>query len=142
MKINLTTDYATRIILYLGQKKGIANSDEISKANGITKQYVLKIMKTMVKSGIVGHKFGVKGGFYFAKKPEEVTLYDIVTLMQGDLLLNQCIADSGSCSAGKSGNCAVRDFYSRLQDDITEKMKSKTVKMLLEENKHYLTDDV
>lgn len=132
MKINLTTDYATRIILYLAKKQDIASSDEISKANGITQQYVLKIMKTLVKSGIIEHKFGVKGGFYFNKNPEDVTLYDIVALFQGDLVLNQCIDDAESCTAGKSGNCAVRDFYIQLQDDIINRMKSESVETLLQ----------
>lgn len=134
MKINITTDYATRIILYLAEKQDIASSNEISKANGITQQYVLKIMKTLVKTGIVGRKFGAKGGFFYAKKLDEVTLFDIVTIMQGDLQLNQCIEDPESCTAEKHGNCAVRDFYKNLQDDIIRDMKSKTIEILLKEN--------
>ena len=134
MKINLTTDYATRIILYLAEKQDIASSDEISKANGITQQYVLKIMKTLVKTGIVGRKFGVKGGFFYAKKLDEVTLFDIVTTMQGELQLNQCIEDPESCTAEKHGNCPVRDFYKTLQEDIIKSMKSKTIEKLIEES--------
>ena len=65
MKLNMTTDYATRILLYLANKSDIANSEEISVNSGISKQYVLKIMNTLVDSGMIDKRRGRKGGVFF-----------------------------------------------------------------------------
>lgn len=43
MQLNVTTDYAIRIVLYLAIKKEITTSKEIGAAMGIPKNYVLKI---------------------------------------------------------------------------------------------------
>lgn len=65
MKLNMTTDYATRILLYLANKSDIANSEEISFNSGISKQYVLKIMNTLVDSGMIDKRRGRKGGYFW-----------------------------------------------------------------------------
>lgn len=53
MQLNVTTDYAIRIVLYLAIKKEITTSKEIGAAMGIPKNYVLKITHKLVEAGII-----------------------------------------------------------------------------------------
>ncbi len=53
MQLNVTTDYAIRIILYLALRKEITTSKEIAAAMSIPQNYVLKITHKLVEAGLI-----------------------------------------------------------------------------------------
>lgn len=53
MQINITTDYAIRIVLYLAIRKELVSSVDIAYAMGIQPGYVLKITRKLVNAGIL-----------------------------------------------------------------------------------------
>ena len=81
MQLNVTTDYAIRIVLYLAIKKEITTSKEIGAAMGIPKNYVLKITHKLVEAGIIERLVGAQGGFSLAQKIDDITLLDILNIM-------------------------------------------------------------
>lgn len=52
MQLNVTTDYAIRIVLYLGQCKKRASATEISSEMGIPKGYLEKVLSKLKKQNI------------------------------------------------------------------------------------------
>ena len=75
MQLNVTTDYAIRIVLYLAIRGELVNSESIASAMGIPPNYVLKVTKKLVLAGIVGRVVGAQGGFLLAKRTEKISLY-------------------------------------------------------------------
>ena len=63
MQLNVTTDYAIRIVLYLAIKKEITTSKEIGAAMGIPKNYVLKITHKLVEAGIIERLVGAQAEY-------------------------------------------------------------------------------
>ena len=80
MQLNVTTDYAIRTVLYLAIKDELATSNEIAMAMGIPPSYVLKITSKLVVAGIIKRIVGAQGGFLLAKKPTEISLYEIINV--------------------------------------------------------------
>lgn len=68
MQLNVTTDYAIRIVLYLAIKKEITTSKEIGAAMGIPKNYVLKITHKLVEAGIIERLVGGRAAFRWHRK--------------------------------------------------------------------------
>lgn len=132
MQLNVTTDYAIRIILYLAMRKEITTSKEIAAAMGIPKNYVLKITHKLVEAALIKRLVGVQGGFALEKKAAEITLLDIVNIMEPTMRINRCLEDDRFCSRYATENCPVRSFYCILQNEMENGLKKMTVQKLLE----------
>lgn len=132
MQLNITTDYAIRIVFYLATEGGIASSKEICEKTGVPQNYVAKINRNLTKAGITQTHVGVLGGFSLAKAPENISLLDIINTMENKTKINQCLEEGHHCSQSAMGSCPVRKFYCSLQKEMDEKMSSITMKRLIE----------
>ena len=131
MQLNVTTDYAIRTVLYLAIKDELATSNEIAMAMGIPPSYVLKITSKLVVAGIIKRIVGAQGGFLLAKKPTEISLYEIINVLEATTKLNRCLEAGRYCSRFATENCLVRAFYCELQSLIEKKLQAMTVASLL-----------
>ena len=131
MQINVTTDYAIRVVLYLALKNSITPSSEIASTMGIPKSYILKITNKLQDAGIAERIVGARGGFMLTKNPEKINLYEILKIMEPTMKINYCLEDDEYCSRFATDNCPIRNFYTRLQNELESKLQEITVKMLI-----------
>lgn len=132
MQLNITTDYAIRAVLYLAIKNELTTAGAIASAMGIPKNYILKITQKLVTAGVVKRTVGVHGGFCLAKSTADITLYEIVNLIEPTTRLNRCLEDDKYCSRFATENCPVRNFYCLLQSELDDRLKTITVQQLLQ----------
>ncbi len=121
--ITRETDYAVRTILYLcGQDKDrYVSSNELSEKMCIPYRFLRKLIKKLVDSGIVKSKKGKNGGLVIAKKPEEITLYEVMSVLDvNGITLNSCLRDEEKCSF--SGVCPVHGRLLKIQDELDRKL--------------------
>lgn len=135
MQLNITTDYAIRIIVYLGMKGGFAASREVSDNMGIPYGYVLKIARKLVAAEIVTTSTGIYGGISLNKKPEDISLLDLIQVMESTTKINRCLEEDKYCSRFATETCPVRRFYCVLQDELESKLSSITIADLLQQKK-------
>ena len=83
MQLNQTTDYAIRMILYLAKAAQTVPSSKLSAALGISSRYLLQIGARLRDAGMVRVSYGNSGGYVLAKSPEQITLFDIIVIMEG-----------------------------------------------------------
>lgn len=131
MQLNVTTDYAIRTVLYLALKNEQATSNEIATAMGIPPGYILKITHKLVAAGIIARTVGAHGGFCLAKKETEISLWEIINLLESPAKLNRCLEADKYCSRFATENCPVRAFYCELQELIEKKLQAMTIASLL-----------
>ena len=131
MQLNITTDYAIRTVLFLAIKGTHVPSNEIATNMGIPSHYILKITTKLTEGGLLQRLRGIKGGFALAKKPEDITLYDIINLFEPTLRLNRCLEDDKYCSRFATANCPVRSFYINLQNAWEKNLHSITILELM-----------
>lgn len=126
MQLQITTDYAIRVIGYLVLCDGkLANAKDISEQMGITYQYFLKISARLKEAGLILTEQGRNGGYRLAKDAEDITLYDIVKTMEGEIYFNRCLEPDGFCSRYATDTCPVHNIFVDLQTDIITSLKSK-----------------
>jgi len=128
MKIQASTDYAIRIMLYLHQHKGeLHTAMTIAEAIGITYPNFIRIADKLRKGGLVRTIQGRSGGQVLGKDAHEVRVYDVFFAIEGDLQINRCLEDDQFCSRGNPENCEVHTFLSTLQGKMIEEMSEQTI---------------
>lgn len=134
MQLNITTDYAIRIILFLVMKKEIVASSQLSMQMQIPQTYVSKITRKLAKAGLIKTHLGKDGGFCLIKEPEQITLLDIINIMENTIKCNRCLEEDRYCSRNAADKCAVHDFYMKFQEELENRLASIHIQQLIEKN--------
>jgi len=131
MQLNVTTDYAIRMTLFLAILGTPMGSEDISKQMGIPKQMIAQIAKPLRNAGIIATKRGVGGGFSLNRKPEDISLADIFNAVEGTTRINRCLEEDCYCSRHATETCPVRKFYKEMQTFLDEAFSGKTIASLM-----------
>ena len=121
MRLNQATDYAFRMVLYLASLPAgtkITGAALAEKQN-IPERFLLKIMRSLTKAGIMKSYRGVEGGFALQRAPKDITLYDIIDAVEGQTELQRCLHDIGC-----SGMCSIYAAFADIQRDLSNRLKS------------------
>ena len=134
MQLNLTTDYAIRTILYLAQKNDIASAPEIGEAVAVSENYLMKVLHRLKETGIVDGRQGKNGGYSLKKAPVDISLWDIMNIMETEMTFNRCLEPDEFCGRGATATCPVRKYYIKVQKTVEDILTSVTVEKLLRES--------
>ena len=120
-------DYSIRIIRALadGNKKTV---EEICQSELIPYQYAYKIMKKMTRAGFVQGIRGRHGGYILNKPLDTFTIYDVVSSVDENLFMFECLRPDRKCphSVGKNP-CVVHSEFARIQKMVLDEMQGQTV---------------
>ena len=88
MKISRSTGYALVAVGYIAGagKNNPVQAANVSKEYDIPLEYLLKILQQLVRVNVLRSKRGPRGGFFLARKPEEITLLNIIEAVEGPML--------------------------------------------------------
>lgn len=131
MQFNISTDYAIRIVLYLALINDKVYAKDLANNLCIPESYVYKITKKLQSDNFINCKAGHNGGFKLSKTPEQITLYDIINLMEPTVRINRCLEDDKYCSRYATEDCPVRKFYTGVQGAVEKQLKSITIAELI-----------
>ena len=127
MQLNITTDYAIRIVYYLALKE----ETEFASVLKIPVNYISKITKKLKAAEIVQACEGIKGGYALMKKPEMISLFDIVSSMEVTMKINRCLEPDGFCSRNATDYCNVHKALLNVQKTYEDALKSVTIADLI-----------
>jgi len=133
VQLNITTDYAIRSVLFLALRDEIVKSQEIANYANSSPNYIFKILRKLVDAGYVKEHRGVKGGYKLIVSPAQLTLWDIIELMEPKTHINRCVEDSEFCFRSKSERCRVHAIYLDLQNRIENFFKSYSIQRIIDE---------
>ena len=87
LTITSKSPYAVRALAELARtgSSGPVPIGEIARRRGIPVQFLEGLFATLRRAGILQSQRGVKGGYSFARQPEEVTVLEVVEALEGRL---------------------------------------------------------
>jgi Rrf2 family iron-sulfur cluster assembly transcriptional regulator len=134
MKLSTRSRYGVRILVDLARNsnQGPVQMGEISKRQDISVKYLEQLIRPLKQANMVNSVRGPKGGHLLTKKPEDITLGQIVRLFEGQSELVECISNPEKCSM--SDDCQVRLAWGDATKVLYEKLDSTTIANLLEGN--------
>lgn len=120
-------EYGLQAILYLASKKDkeYFSAREIAKDLKIPREFISKILQSLVNFGIVGSKKGKNGGFYLAKNPNKIRLIDIVEAIDGLDVFTTCVLGFPECSSDMP--CPVHSEWGKLRSMAYDMLSSETI---------------
>jgi Rrf2 family nitric oxide-sensitive transcriptional repressor len=130
MQLNVTTDYAVRALVYLASENRMVTGVEIADKMDIPPSYLLTIMATLRNANFVTVKRGNAGGYSLAKPLNEISLWDIMVVMEGTMKIHRSLED-GDTSKNSAKFAPVRAVYQAVQSSMESYFRSATLESLV-----------
>jgi len=135
MKVNTLQRYGLRAMLEIAlndQNTGMYQKN-ISKNQKISNRYLDHIISRLKAAGLIRNKSGKKSGYVLAKKPNRITVLDIMNAFQTDVQIVDCVDADYECE--KKNTCVVGQFWLDLNDTIKKFLQSTTLESLVAQQK-------
>jgi len=128
MKINMATDYAFRIIrvIYFADD-AVVTSKYISERENISQGVTMKVLKILRENNIVESHQGrgkYVGGFSLRANIKELTLYDVLIVMEGPINFN--FPRDRQCHEIYGKECSINKELYRVNRDLIQDLKKKS----------------
>ena len=133
MKLSARARYAVSILLELSHngKEGPVTASALSKQTGISSPFIEQILRPLRQAGITSSVRGVMGGHILAQAPQEISIGDIIRIMEGGVQLSACKA-VGPDACGRFNKCPTRDAWNNLSKTFEREMDRVSLGDLLE----------
>lgn len=152
MHITLETDYAIRIVDALAKKsaaesannsenglikenkavKGCLDAGTISELTDVPLRFALKILRKLVGGNLVKSYKGVYGGYRLIKPVSEISLYDVIEIVEGEYRFSRCLSEEYSCNCSSDGlPCNYQRVFGEITDMVKEHLKKQTFDKLI-----------
>lgn len=107
-KLSKTTDYGIALMAQLASDPtGVPhNARELAQSSDLPVPMVSKILKALAKEGILISQRGSKGGYSLASAPQELTVSEMIRVLEGPVALTDCAIGPFQCE--HETTCAVR----------------------------------
>ena len=130
MLLTKECDYGVRIIRAL-MDGTLQTVKTICDKEHVPHQYAYKILKKLEKAGLVQSHQGPSGGYRLVKSLSTFTLCDVVTAIDKDLFLFECIRPEWDCPRNDPAvPCTVHQEFCRLQEVVVAELRKKTMEEL------------
>jgi Rrf2 family transcriptional regulator, iron-sulfur cluster assembly transcription factor len=129
-----TCKYAIRAVLYLALNADGINKIGIKKISNdlnIPTPFLGKILQVLAKNKILFSTKGPNGGFSLGKQPKDISLMDIVDIIDGNDNFNSCIIGIHSCTTEEK-NCPVHYKYAPIREQAKQLFTHENFEQLIE----------
>lgn len=117
MQLMVSTDIALRALIYLGQKKSPVTIQEVATACSVSKTHLMKVVMTLVGANFLVSERGRNGGIRLALDASDISIGEVVRLMENNLALIACMKDSAAPdSCPLLPRCRLKGVFHRAQD--------------------------
>ncbi|MEM4248389.1 MAG: Rrf2 family transcriptional regulator [Candidatus Nanoarchaeia archaeon] len=132
MKISTHVRYGARLMFRLALEygKGFSLLKDIAKQEGLSEKYLSLIVIPLKAKGLILSARGAKGGYVLSKAPSAISMWDIVSALDGDLSEPKCLTNQKRCKRYET--CVMRDVWKQLEENIQKTLSSITLQNLVE----------
>ena len=139
MRITLESDYALRILTAMAGYEGVTDAKTISNDTSVTIRFTLKILHKLVQGDLVQSFKGVNGGYKLKKAPRDITLKQVIELIDGPIAIARCLDSGESCSLNcDKSACDYHHIFDIISIDLANKLNRITIDDVINKN-YYLT---
>ena len=134
MKLSTRARYGVRLMVALAfnYDKGPVFLKDVAKGENISEKYLSLIVIPLRRIGLVNSIRGAHGGYLLAKDPSQITMKEIIDVLEGDCSLVDCVRNPSTCP--RVPICASHDIWEIIGEKISETLNSVTLDMLVKMN--------
>lgn len=127
IRITKQTDYAVVLLTRMSQQpERLYSAADLATDTRLPAPMVSKILKTLARERLLDSHRGVKGGYALSRSPEDVTVAEIVSAIEGPIGITECIDDTpGEC--GYASLCGLRSNWNQINSAIRDALDGITL---------------
>jgi Rrf2 family protein len=111
------------------QDQGPTPLREVAKRQDLSIKYLEQLIIPLKAAGLIRSVRGARGGYTLAKKPERISVGQIIEILEGGMTLVDCVEDPKTC--GRKKECLTRDIWLQMSQKLMEELSSLSLKDVL-----------
>src|SRR5215469_15389548 len=143
-------EYGVRLMVELGRQTADQPTSlkAIADAEGLPLAYLEQVVARLRRADLVMSARGAHGGYWLARDPAEITMYDVVAALEGPIAPMECFVHDQMerivCShlpqtQETTGPCATKLLWTRVQGGIIRSLQTTTLAELVEFSRRAVT---
>ena len=144
MRLSTTDIYAFKALGYLGTQPldRYVGSEELSKATGVRRTYLVRILAALVAQGMMVSKKGAGGGYALPRPAKEINLRDVIRAVDGPIAPLSCVSLNWPKACELEKKCRARNrVWLKVRDAVLEALSTVTIADLAEDFSNGLNYD-
>ncbi len=131
MKISTKGRYGLRTLMDIArhQESGAVTLHEIAARQKISVKYLWQVINPLKTAGLLRVTRGAKGGYTLARAPEQITLFEVISTLEGSLSPVECLANKGCCD--QQNVCVAQSVWLDVYQAIEKTLKGITLETIL-----------
>ncbi len=124
IRIAKLTDYGIVLLTHFAAEPGqtIHTARDLAARTHLPLPTVSKILKALSRSGLLVSHRGVSGGYSLARRPEEISVAQVIAALEGPIALTECSPDAhGLCTL--ESMCPVQSNWRRINRAVLEALE-------------------
>jgi len=105
---------------------------DICVSQNISEKYASRLIIALRDGGLIVSVRGAKGGLKLKKLPKDITILEVIEVMEGKISVVDCVECPLSCK--RSENCMPRMIWSNLNDTIRKTLSASTLQDIIDKN--------
>lgn len=140
MKLSTRARYGIHAMFELAARYGQGPQPlkSIAESQNIPEQYLEQLIALLRREGLVESVRGAQGGYMLGKAPGDVTMGELMHVLEGPILLADCLADDKSCE--RSCACPTKGVWKRLSKSMDDVLNSVTLQDMLDDHKRMMAE--
>jgi len=130
MQITRSGEYGLRGLVFLAKQppEKVTLVSEISKRQNIPEPFLAKIFQRLSKAGLLRSVRGANGGFTLGRPAHEITMREIIEILEGPIALNRCLLGKGECEEEEV--CPLHPVWEEVQQRFLDILDNTTMEDL------------
>jgi Rrf2 family protein len=126
MQITRQADYALRAVIFLARmnEDEKASTSAIAEKQKIPPSFLAKIVSQLSLAGLIQTSRGARGGVSLAKRPEEISVLDVIEAIDGPVMLNECAGNTTNCPFGT--DCPLQHIWCDTRRELVNRLSNAT----------------
>jgi len=128
MKLSTRSRYGVRIMYELALRygEGPVILKDIARWQEISEKYLSKLIIPLKAAKLVRASRGSHGGYNLTREPSEISIREIVEVLEGDLKTVECVHNGNTCT--RSSECPVKEIWHRLDKSVLDVLDNITLR--------------
>jgi Rrf2 family cysteine metabolism transcriptional repressor len=134
MKLSTKGEYASRAMLEIAlhADEGPLHIRDISAAQDIPERFLEQILLLLKRTGYLRSKKGPDGGYYLAKPASQISVAEVIRVMDGPLAPIDCVSVTARQVCPREAHCGLRGLWKETRDAIAAILERTTFADLAE----------
>lgn len=140
MSVSQKCQYALRALFELAKRQGQGpvSVAQLAETQAIPPRFLELIIQSLRQAGYVESRRGIQGGYQLARSPEQLTVAEIIRLIDGGLAPVSCAVDDKNSQCMLLGHCAFLGLWRKAGDALRQVYEKTTLQDLIDEERDAL----